>query len=309
MPHPLISLLSLEWRSFKNLYFSPVRKSKWMISWPYPFTAVAHTCSLCWSESMTAGFHQILFSEFFFLWKLEDFPYFSAPFLAIHVDNIVCSTYTFSILIGTNWHILCQDPRRRDFDKISAFVFYWSALQMKGRWKSYICKCLVSIYVFPEIKLLLPKQNYKVLSPSSYTHLYCICEKFIYFLDRSAYSAAGKYVDQSWEYINRSQTHECGNWDWGGAIPRKGIHKWNFPCSASTAQREAFWHYTCCLRHQQFKNGSKLGCCLAHSDSDCMLYGRSRVSIPLRAPLHGDHSSQLSSEDIGADIVNCYVCY
>ncbi len=23
-----------------------------------------------------------------------------------------------------------------------------------------------------------------------------------------------KYVERSWEYINRSQTHECGNWDW-----------------------------------------------------------------------------------------------
>jgi hypothetical protein len=32
--------------------------------------------------------------------------------------------------------------------------------------------CLVSIYVFPEMKLLFPKQNYNVLSPSSYTHLY-----------------------------------------------------------------------------------------------------------------------------------------
>ncbi len=31
--------------------------------------------------------------------------------------------------------------------------------------------------------------------------------------------------DSSWEYINRSQTHECGNWDWGPTIPRKGIHK------------------------------------------------------------------------------------
>jgi hypothetical protein len=27
------------------------------------------------------------------------------------------------------------------------------------------------------------------------------------------------YVDRSWEYINRSQTHECVNWDWGHAIP------------------------------------------------------------------------------------------
>ncbi len=30
-----------------------------------------------------------------------------------------------------------------------------------------------------------------------------------------------KYVDRSWEYTNRSQTHECRNRDWGRAIPRK----------------------------------------------------------------------------------------
>ncbi len=35
-------------------------------------------------------------------------------------------------------------------------------------------------------------------------------------------------MDQSWEYINRSQTHECGNWDLGRAIPFLGIHKWDF---------------------------------------------------------------------------------
>ncbi len=34
-----------------------------------------------------------------------------------------------------------------------------------------------------------------------------------------------KYVDWSWEYINRSKTHECGNWGRGRAIPRKGIYK------------------------------------------------------------------------------------
>jgi hypothetical protein len=41
----------------------------------------------------------------------------------------------------------------------------------------------------------------------------CACERFIYSQDRSAYSAAGKYVDRFWEYINRSQTYECGNRD------------------------------------------------------------------------------------------------
>jgi hypothetical protein len=32
-------------------------------------------------------------------------------------------------------------------------------------------KCLVPIDVFPEMKLLFPKQNYNVLSPSSFTHI------------------------------------------------------------------------------------------------------------------------------------------
>ncbi len=33
------------------------------------------------------------------------------------------------------------------------------------------CKCLVHIYVFPEMKLLFPKHNYNVMSPNSYTHI------------------------------------------------------------------------------------------------------------------------------------------
>ncbi len=45
-------------------------------------------------------------------------------------------------------------------------------LQMKGLLESSINhKCLVPIYVFPEMKLLFSKQNYNVLSPSFYTHI------------------------------------------------------------------------------------------------------------------------------------------
>ncbi len=58
-----------------------------------------------------------------------------------------------------------------------------------------------------------------------------VCERFIYSHNRSAYSAAGKYVGWSWEYINRSQIHECGHWDWGCAIPFLGTHKWDFRCT------------------------------------------------------------------------------
>jgi hypothetical protein len=57
-------------------------------------------------------------------------------------------------------------------------------------------KCLFPIYLFPEMKLLFSKQNYNVLSSSSYAHI-SVTDLYI--------SAAGKYVDRSWEYINRSQ--------------------------------------------------------------------------------------------------------
>ncbi len=45
------------------------------------------------------------------------------------------------------------------------------------------------------------------------------------------------YVNRSWEYINRSQTHECRNWGWGRAIPRKGIYKRNCRCSVEYSYR------------------------------------------------------------------------
>ena len=54
-----------------------------------------------------------------------------------------------------------------------------------------------------------------IVRPQSWFPHTCVCERFIYSHDQSAYS--GKYVDRSWEYINCSQTHECGNW---GLRPR-----------------------------------------------------------------------------------------
>ena len=45
---------------------------------------------------------------------------------------------------------------------------------------------------------------------SQFTHS-CVCERFIYSQNRTAYSAAGNmWTDPG---INYSQTHECGNWD------------------------------------------------------------------------------------------------
>ncbi len=55
-----------------------------------------------------------------------------------------------------------------------------------------------------------------------------VCERFIYSQDRSTLFPPAEKADPSWEYIIRSQTHECGNWDWGPDIPFLGIFVSNF---------------------------------------------------------------------------------
>ncbi len=72
----------------------------------------------------------------------------------------------------------------------------------------------------------------------------CICERIIYSHDGYAFFCWRKYVDRSWDYINRSQTHECGNWGWVRAIPRKGIYKRNCRCSEYDWDLLAGWFCT-----------------------------------------------------------------
>ncbi len=56
-----------------------------------------------------------------------------------------------------------------------------------------------------------------------------VCERFIYSQDRSTYFLQqNRQHRQSREYINCSQTHECGNWDWERAISFLEIFASNF---------------------------------------------------------------------------------
>jgi hypothetical protein len=66
----------------------------------------------------------------------------------------------------------------------------------------------------------------------------CICERFIYSLDQSANPIQqNRQTYRLWEYINRSQIHECRNWKRGCALRRAvsflGIFVLNFRYSAS----------------------------------------------------------------------------
>ncbi len=64
-------------------------------------------------------------------------------------------------------------------------------------------------YVFLEKKL-------RGLSPNF--HSSCVCERFLYIprIGPHIFLQQNRQTDP-WEHINRSQRHECGNWDWGRA--------------------------------------------------------------------------------------------
>jgi hypothetical protein len=72
--------------------------------------------------------------------------------------------------------------------------------------------------------LCIPRKG--IARPQSQCPRSCVCERFIYSQDRSTYFAAAEKA--FWKYMYRSQTHECGNWDCGRAIPVLGIFFSNF---------------------------------------------------------------------------------
>ncbi len=96
-------------------------------------------------------------------------------------------------------------------------VFWkWRDERDMGRRDSWSTYSTLQRHNTENSKQIFPEKELRGLCPN----FQFMCLWAIYYsYDRSAYSAAGKYVDQSWEYINISQIHEYGNWDWGRAIP------------------------------------------------------------------------------------------
>jgi hypothetical protein len=71
-----------------------------------------------------------------------------------------------------------------------------------------------------------------------------MCLGAIYIFPGSVYIfPPAEQADPSWEYIIRSQTHECGNWDGGPDIPFLGIFVSNFRHFVF-AVRSALYVYT-----------------------------------------------------------------
>ncbi len=85
--------------------------------------------------------------------------------------------------------------------------FFWEGKGQPGilQQKSHLC--------IPFLGVTRPQYQF----PHS-----CVCERFVYSQDRSTYFYCSKIGNSIVEYINRSQTHECGNGDCGRAIPFPG---------------------------------------------------------------------------------------
>ncbi len=56
----------------------------------------------------------------------------------------------------------------------------------------------------------------------------CICEQFIYSYTISFFFPRSIRLFRLWEFINFSHTHECGNWERGGAVSFLGYINWIF---------------------------------------------------------------------------------
>ncbi len=110
----------------------------------------------------------------------------------------------------------------QDCKSNSAYRPSTDALQMKGQWESNINVWFPCMYS-QKRNLLFPKQNYNVLSPSPYTHTIRISVRDLY-ISRIGLPILlqGNMWTNPLEYINRSQAHERGYWDWGHAqFPEK----------------------------------------------------------------------------------------
>ncbi len=86
----------------------------------------------------------------------------------------------------------------------------WTTEVNRVSWKKAqnqrkLCGC--TLHTTNKIRFMYPG-NETARPHSQFPHL-CICERFIFSHDRSTYFAPAKLADRSWEYINRSQIHDC----------------------------------------------------------------------------------------------------
>ncbi len=94
-------------------------------------------------------------------------------------------------------------------------------------WRSQVARslwtCCSAGCGYPRSRVYALQYLYKTRAHGNENPIYEFHEKelhglspnflLLYSQNRSAYFPVAEQAEQLWEYINHSQTHECGNWD------------------------------------------------------------------------------------------------
>ncbi len=103
-----------------------------------------------------------------------------------------------------------------------------------------------------KFKTYIPRKGISGLSPNFHIH---VSMSELYIPTMGLPVLLEKICRLSWEYRNRSQTHECGNWGWGRAIPRKAYINGIAVCGQFSTNGQHFQKNSC---YWTFKNVSML---------------------------------------------------
>jgi hypothetical protein len=98
---------------------------------------------------------------------------------------------------------------------------------------------------YRKFKTNIPEKELHGHSPNFHIHV-SVSDLYIFPGSVHIFSCSRIGRSTSREYINRSQTHECGYWDCGRAIPFLGIFVsnfwyWFFAVLGSTSASSNFW--------------------------------------------------------------------
>ncbi len=96
-------------------------------------------------------------------------------------------------------------------------------------WGKTFSTCTAKTH-YRKLEQKFPEKGLRGHSPNFYIHV-SVSDLYIPPICLPILLQENRWTDPGNGYIDRSQTHECGNWDWGRAIPVLGAYKSKCLCS------------------------------------------------------------------------------